>query len=396
MRELRLPRLAPLAPLAGLALAATLVSSGLAEQLARQDTEHSLRAIVWILALGAPILVARTRPVIATCATALLVVASPEFTGHFPPGAFAYVLPVVLSYSCGAYATTRKGLLATLALTAALQIHLGFAEAPNLEIAIATLPPWWCGLEVRRRRMLVRELADRTRALEAEEEAFIRLSVERERARIARDLHDIVSHHLAVIVIQAGAGRLAEPWPAAAAADRFLTIRTAGAEALTEAGQLIALLQPDRSDLPRLASLLDRARAIGAHVLVTPLDLELTPELEAVAYHVTREALTNAMKHAPGAALNIRLELEDRALTINIRNDTAAVASPIAHTGSGLGLAGMHERIAALGGRLDAGQESDGGFQLNATLPLDQTRREILQPDPVLEPVAPASSAMQK
>ena len=395
MRELRLPRLAPLAPLAGFALAAIFVSSGLVEQFARRDTEHSLRAIVWLLALGAPILVARTRPVIATCATALLVVAAPEFTGHFPPAAFAYVLPVVLSYSCGTHATTRKGLLATLALAAALQIHLGFAEAPNLEIAIATLPPWWCGLEVSRRRRLVRELADRTRTLEAEEEAFIRLSVERERARIARDLHDIVSHHLALIVIQAGAGRLAEPWPAAVAADRFETIRTAGVEALTEAGQLIALLQPDRRDLPRLASLLDRARAIGAHVLVTPPDLELAPELEAVAYHVTREALTNAMKHAPGAALNIRLELEDRALTINIRNDTAA-ASPIAHTGSGLGLAGMRERIAALGGTLDAGQDSDGGFQLNATLPLDQTRREILHPDPVREPVAPASSAMQK
>ncbi len=393
MRELPLPRLGALAPLAGLALAAAIVSSGLVEQLARSDTEHSLRAIVWILALSAPLLVARTRPVIATCTTALLIAAWPDVPGHFPPGAFAYVLPVVLSYSCGAHAATRPGLLATLALAAAAQVNLGFAEAPNLEIAIATLPPWWCGLEVRRRRQLVRELTDRTRALEAEEEAFVRLSVERERARIARDLHDIVSHHLALIVIQAGAGRLGEPWRPEVAAGRFVTIRDASVEALTEADRLVALLQPDRSDLPRLASLLDRARAIGAHVLVTPPDLELAPELEAVAHHVTREALTNAMKHAPGAALNIRLELDDRALTITVRNDTAAAASPIADTGSGLGLAGMRERLAALGGTLDARPDSDGGFRMSATLPLDETRRGIRHPDSAIEPVTTAASA---
>jgi signal transduction histidine kinase len=387
VRELHFTRLAALGPLAGLGLAALFISAGLAEQLARADTEHSLRTAAWIIALAAPLLVARTRPVIATCTTAVLIAALPEPTGHFPPGAFAYVLPVLLSYWCGAHAATRPGLLATLALAAAIQIRMGFSEAPNLEIAIATLPPWWCGQEVRRRRLLVRELADRTRALEAEEEAFVRLSVERERARIARDLHDIVSHHLALIVIQAGAGRFAEPWSAEVAADRFATIRAAGVEALDEADRLVALLQPEGSDRPRLAPLLDRARALGARVVVTPPDLQLQPELEAVARHVAREALTNAMKHAPGAPLDIRLALDDRTLTITVHNGMVASASPLADTGSGLGLAGMRERLEALGGTLTAGKDENGGFGLSATLPLDETRREVVRPDALIEPV---------
>jgi signal transduction histidine kinase len=352
----------------------------LAVAFARPGTERPLRTTAWILALSGPILVGRRRPVVAALCTALLIAALPTGTGN-PPAVVAYVLPVVLSYWCGAHAATRPGLVATLALVAAIQIHIGFADAPNLEIAIATLPPWWGGLEVRRRRQLVRELAHRTRELETEEEAFVRLSVQRERARITRDLHDIVSHHLALIVIQAAAGRLAEPWHGEVAAGRFATIREAGAEALAETDRLVTLLQPDRSEPTRLAPLLDRARAIGAHVLVTPPDLELAPELEAVAHHVTREALTNAMKHAPGAALEIRLALDDRALTITVRNDRVVAVSPIAETGSGLGLTGMHERLAALGGSLDAGRDSDGSFRLNARLPLDETgRHEGLRP----------------
>ena len=199
------------------------VGVALAEELVRPDADRSPRAIGWILALSCPLLLRQSRPVLATCVTAALIVALPDLTA-FPPGVFALVLPVVLSYSCGAHAEPLPGLAATLALSAAIQVHMGFADAPNLEILIGTLPPWWGGCEVRRRRLLVRQLADRTRELEAEEEAFVRLSVQRERARIARDLHDIVSHHLALMVVQAGAGRLADPWHEDNAAGHFATI----------------------------------------------------------------------------------------------------------------------------------------------------------------------------
>jgi signal transduction histidine kinase len=205
----------------------------------------------------------------------------------------------------------------------------------------------------------------------AEEEAFVELSVRRERARIARDLHDIVSHHLAVMVIQAGAGRLAEPWQAPVATERFATIRNAGIEAFAEMERLVMMLQAEKSRAPQLAHLLSRARATGARVVVAPPNLALSAQTEAIAYRVVQEALTNAMKHAPGAAVDLRLALRDDELVITIHNDNSPEISAIAQTGSGLGLAGMRERLAAAGGSLAAAPDGQGGFRLCAQLPVD-------------------------
>jgi signal transduction histidine kinase len=365
--ERRSPRLPRLSRRAELALSIAFVFAGVVEQAARRDTDHAPLTIVVIAAIGSTILVRRTHPVAGTCmAAALLVVLS----GDGGPATFTFLLAILLSYSCGAHAATRPGLAATLVLTAAIQVHVGFSEFPNAEIALGTLPPWWGGLEVRRRREVVDALAARTRELEAEEEAFVRLSVQRERARIAHDLHDIVSHHLAVIVIQAGAGRLAEPWQADVAADRMATIRDSGAQALVEADSLVTLLQPNGTSTPRLVALLGHARASGARVTVTPPELALQPHIEAIAYRVAQEALTNALKHAPGARLDVDVALAGDELTITFRNDAVSDPSPIAHTGSGLGLAGMRERLAALDGSLTAGPEADGGFRVHARLPL--------------------------
>lgn len=340
----------------------------LAEQIGRADGAVSLYTTAWIVAVCCPLLVRRAHPIAATCVTAVLVVAAPDISGS-PPGLALFVLPVLLSYSCGAHAEPLHGLVATLALSLAIQIRMGLADAPNLEILVGTLPPWWAGTEVRRRRLLVRELADRTSALETEEEAFVLLSVKRERARIARELHDIVSHHLALMVVQAGAGRLAEPWEPALANGRFAAIREAGIEALAEADRLVTMLDPETSR-PALAQLFERARAIGARIVVTPPDLALDPETEAVAHYVAREALTNAMKHAPKAPLEIRLEQSDDELTITAHNGAATTDSPLAETGSNLGLAGMRARVEALGGAFSAGPDVEGGFALCAQLPL--------------------------
>jgi signal transduction histidine kinase len=344
--------------------------AAMVEQLARTDTEHSPRAVAWLVALAAPVLVRRTQPVLGTCFAAALVLALPATAGPFPPAVYEFLWPVVLAYSCGAYAPASHGLAATAALAVAIQVFMGFGDAPNLEIAIAALPPWWAGWQVRRRRELVRELAERTRELAAEEEAFIRLSVERERTRIARDLHDIVSHHLAVVVIQAGAGRLADGVDGELAATRLAAIRDAGVHALAETDRLVSLLHRGESDGPGLAALLERARASGARVVFRPPHPALAPEIEAVAYRVAQEALTNAMKHAPGAALDIRVAATDAELVITARNDAGAQASGLSRTGSALGLRGMRERVAAIGGTVAAGPEADGGFRLCASLPL--------------------------
>jgi signal transduction histidine kinase len=247
-------------PRAEVGLAVAILAAALVEQPARSDTERSPRAVAWLVAVWAPLLIRRRHPAIATWATAAAIAAAPTIGTSFPPTTIAVLLPLVLSYSCGARASTRAGPAATLALAVAIQIHVGFAEAPNGEIALTTLTPWWARLEVRRRGSLVSELDVRTRDLEAAQEAFIELSVQRERARIARDLHDIVSHHVAVMVIQAGAGRLATPWDPDAAAARFATVRDAGVQALADTDRLVTMLHPDGGATPRLAPLLARGR----------------------------------------------------------------------------------------------------------------------------------------
>lgn len=357
-------------PRSELALALAVLALALAQQLGQSATEHSLTAVLLVVVLWAPLVARLTHPIAATAAAATIFVAS-SGVERFPPSALAVLVPLVLAYSCGAHALTRAGLGATVLLIVAIQVNVGFIEFPNAEIALQTLPPWWVGLQLRRRRRIVEELAARTRELEAEEEQFIRLSVYRERARIARDLHDIVSHHVIVMVIQAGAGRLAEPWGAESAAGRFATIRDAGAQALAETDRLVTTLHRKEDGVtPRLAALLERARDSGARVDVTAADLTLPAEVETIAYRLVQEALTNAMKHAPGATVEIRVRRQGDELTIAVRNDAGAATSAITDTGSGLGLAGMRDRLATLGGQLEAGPEADSGYCVSARLPL--------------------------
>ena len=368
LRQLRLD------PRSQLALALAVLAFALAQQLAQSATEYSLAAVLLVVALWAPLVARRTHPITATTAAAAFFVAT-SGVEHYPPSALGVFVPPVLAYSCGAHAPTRTGLGATVLLIVAIQVNLGFSDFPNAEIALQTLPPWWVGLQLRRRRRIVEELAARTRELEAEEEQFIRLSVHRERARIARDLHDIVSHHVIVMVIQAGAGRLAEPWRAESTAGRFATIRDAGAQALAETDRLVTMLHRDDDGVtPRLAGLLERARDSGANVDVTPANLALPAEIETIAYRLVQEALTNAMKHAPGATVDIRVQRRNDELTITVRNDAVAATSAITDTGSGLGLTGMRDRLATLGGQLDAGPEADSGYCVSARLPLPASR----------------------
>lgn len=270
------------------------------------------------------------------------------------------------SLGCGAQLSLRAGTLAVAAIGAALAV----ASLGVVPLLLVTVAPWCAGRLVRSRRELVAALADRNRQLEAEQEALAALAVRRERARIARELHDIVAHHLAVMVIQAGAGRLAAPDDGA----RFAGIREAGQEALAELERLVALLQPDEAAArPRaLDSLLGQVRAAGLQLDYEPLPegVRIAPAVEDGAYRVIQEALTNAMKHAAGSVVRVRLAVRSGALEIDVRDDGAVVRSPLAASGLGLGLAGMRERVEALGGGLDAGPRADGGWRLQARLPL--------------------------
>ena len=137
-----------------------------------------------------------------------------------------------------------------------------------MPVFVACVAPWAVGRELAVRRDLAAALAERNRQLEAEEEAVARLAVRRERTRIARELHDIVAHHLAVVVVQAGAGRMAKRWEPAVAAERLAAIRDSGHQVLQEMSRLTDVLGAERGDDPeaRLRALLDGARAAGLTV----------------------------------------------------------------------------------------------------------------------------------
>jgi signal transduction histidine kinase len=276
------------------------------------------------------------------------------------------VAACAVSFGCSAGLPLRPGALAVAALAAALAI----AGLDLIPLALVSVAPWSAGRLLRSRRELVAALAERNRQLEAEREALAALAVRRERTRIAQELHDIVAHHLAVMVIQAGAGRVAAPDGGA----RLAGIREAGHEALAELEHLVALLRTDEDEARprRLDALLGQSRAAGVQVAYEPLPegVRLAPVIEDGAYRVIQEALTNAMKHAAGSSVRVRLGVRAHELAIDVCDDGPVVPSPLAGSGLKLGLAGMRERVESLGGRLDAGPLPDGGWRLEARLPL--------------------------
>jgi len=258
-----------------------------------------------------------------------------------------------LTAGCGALLRFGLGAAGACALAGALAVA-GVAIVPLL---LVTLAPWAAGRLLRSRRELVAALAERNRALEAEQEALAELAVRQERARIARELHDIVAHHLAVIVIQAGAGRLE------GSAERFAGIGAAGREALAELDRLVELLQTEQPG--DLETLVGQARAAGVPLEYAPV--QVPAPLREVAYRVVQEALTNAMKHAAGSAVTVRLAVRDGGLEVEVRDTGAARPAP-ALSGAGLGLTGMRERVEAVGGRLEAGPVGSG-WRVRARFP---------------------------
>jgi signal transduction histidine kinase len=355
----------------GLAGAFALIS--LIYVLTRPELANSPSAGALAVLLCAPVAFRRTHPAVAACALAALLAAGGILEQAFPLETHMLVAAVV-SYSCGAYCSPRAGVAGVGLLVAGYQVAVGFAEFPNVEIAFLTVGPWAVGVEIRKRRRLLEQLAERNREIEAQEEAFARLSVRQERARMARELHDIVAHHLAVIVVQASAGQVAAPGRADIAAEQFATIRDAGREALDEMARLVDILQADARDRDpreRMQLLFDQARAGGVDLVVSPLpdDVQIPSEIEDVAYRVVQEGLTNALKHAPGAQVHVRFRVTEEKLEVEVTNDPPDTKSTLAQTGSGMGLMGMRERVETLGGAVDAAPVGDG-WRLRARLPL--------------------------
>jgi signal transduction histidine kinase len=221
-------------------------------------------------------------------------------------------------------------------------------------------------------------LARRAELLEAERDTRARLAVTEERARIARELHDIIAHSVSVMVVQAGAAEQVVERDPGQAATALRAIGTTGRDALIDLRRLLGLLRRDempaalapRPGLADLPALADQVRAAGLPVSVSvPSDAVTLPAgVDLTAFRVIQEALTNSLKHAGEASAAVTVRYAPEALEITVSDTGAGVASVAGEPGHGL--AGMRERVSLYGGQLDAGPAPSGGFRVSARLPL--------------------------
>lgn len=257
-----------------------------------------------------------------------------------------------------------------------LSITLGIAVLANV-----ALIAW--GMFVRARRQLVMSLQERALRAESEQQLRVEQARHLERTRIAREMHDVLAHRISLVSLHAGALEFrpdASPEEITRAAG---VIRSSAHQALEDLRKVIGVLrtgpggelperpQPTLSDLPPL---LDEARRAGMHVqlLRTPEDLAAVPaEIGRDAYRIVQEGLTNARKHAPGSAVEVKVHgTPDGGLTIEIRNPLPINVEAVSDIpGAGMGIVGLMERAALAGGRLESGATLTDEFRLWAWLP---------------------------
>jgi signal transduction histidine kinase len=241
-------------------------------------------------------------------------------------------------------------------------------------------------IAVIRNAMRAREARARLRA---EHEAATRRAVERERTRIAGELHDVVTHNVSVMIVQAGAARQVLAQSPAEARAAMLAVEASGRAAMTELRHLLGLLspagpesgQPDvelrpQPGLAQLRSLVDRVGCTGLPVELHVADdvpAELPPGLDLAAFRVVQEALTNVLKHAGKPPTSISVDCQDGDLLVEVSDVGPPIPAAVpAVPGGGRGLIGLRERVAVYGGQLDAGPRPDGGgWQVRARFPVD-------------------------
>jgi signal transduction histidine kinase len=236
---------------------------------------------------------------------------------------------------------------------------------------------WFAGRLVQKRQLYAQAFAERARVLEREREANARVAAAEERVRIAREMHDAVGHSVSVMVVQAGAERLALGDERPATREALLAIERIGREALAEMSRLLGILRKEgeglalapRPSLAQIDALVQAVRDAGVPVefRVEGEQRDLPPGVDVSAYRIVQEALTNVVKHAGSARASVVVRYARRAVEVEVTDDGRRSVNGNA---AGYGLAGMRERVELHGGTLEAGSRSEGGFAVKARLPL--------------------------
>jgi signal transduction histidine kinase len=347
------------------------------------------------LLLAVPVVFRRSHP--AGAFAAAIVIGACQVLLDIRPNA-ADLAIVILLYTLAAYTPRRTsvaGLAICLAGSAAavarwmpgqLSVLTAIAVG-SIMFAGPSLIAWVLGDSVRYRRAYYAALEDRAARLEAERDAQAQVAAAAERARIARELHDVVAHNVSVMVVQADGASYALDSDPGRAREALAAIAGTGRQALAEMRRLLGILRhddgtdPGRAPLPgiaQLGELLEQTRAAGLPVSLTVEGVpQPLPEGAALAaYRIVQESLTNTRKHGgPQATAQVTLRYLEDALVLRITDDgQGPVALP---DGAGHGLNGMRERVAIYGGWVQAGPRPSGGYQVTTRLPFQPATADL-------------------
>ncbi|MBS2963162.1 hypothetical protein KGA66_08905 [Actinocrinis puniceicyclus] len=350
----------------------------------RQETGLAVSTLLLSVAGTTPLVLRRRYP---TTVFWLVLLATIEITDA-PTVLFAS--SVIAAYSAVAYSPYRAPAIASLmivALIVATRSGSAIPQIPNrLSPFVVLVPIAYAGNSIRRWRAQAASTLARMRALELGQQEATREAVESERARIARELHDVVTHNVSVMVVQAGAARKVMDRSPAQATQALLAVEASGRTAMVELRQVMGLLTsaaeepqdacPDapQPDLEQLETLVARVRATGVPVTLafTGAPRALPPGVGLAAYRVVQEALTNTVKHAAGASAAVTVAYGEQELRVEIA-DTGGVPGESAATGNRRGLLGLRERLAVYGGTLHAAHRPTGGYRVSAVIPLEES-----------------------
>jgi signal transduction histidine kinase len=333
--------------------------------------------VLVILLLTLPLAVRRRYPLacaLAQLAGSVLIRAQPPYVAIF-----AILLGLYSLCVYGPSPWLSLGWVVT--ATVSLQLFLPgirMQVAPSVLTLLGGMLAFVGGEATRQRQAHAHLLEERAERLRAEGDLAAKMAVEEERRRIARELHDVVAHSVSLIVVQAGAARMVRGQPSKVL-DALRRVEDGGREALEELRHLVGLLgndqevtdlepQPGLGQLEKLAASV-RAAGVAVDVSVNGSPRQLPLGLDLTAYRIVQEALTNTLKHAPGASARVRVDFGQEQLDLEVV-DTGGRAQSLQPPPGGHGLAGMRERVAMYRGQLEVGPQPGGGFAVRAHLPL--------------------------
>ena len=347
----------------------------------------ALMASLAVVASGA-LALRRRYPLAVLCVVTLAVLLTP-----YDVSRLTFYALVIAVYSAAVYSPYPVAVLGVLPVGILLVGTSGDSEkpiVPNQYIALLILVPLAVaafGLRVWKLR--TGEGQARLSTLEREQAEALRRAVEHERARIARELHDVVTHNVSVMIIQTGAARKIMKISPEQAGEALLAVEASGRAAMIELRHVMGLLTMGGEDegadgtdteaelapqpgLDQLETLVERVRDTGL-----PVDLTMTGPprplpsgVGLAAYRVVQEALTNTVKHASGATAAVTVEYGQDLLRVQV-TDTGGSPGPGAATGNGRGLIGLHERLALYDATLNTGRRLSGGYRVEALIPLE-------------------------